>query len=233
MKETLKMSLKEAERLGIMREIDRKKLTLAKASEELGLCLRQTKRVRKRYLEHGERGLISLKRGRPSSRKIDEVVRNRAIKVIKSKLKGFGPTLAKEKLEELEGIKISRETVRKWLMEEGLWEAKRKRALRVYQRRERRRRFGELIQGDGSPHDWFEGRSEKCVLIQFVDDATSRTTAARFVKTETTDGYLDLLKDHLGKHGRPLGLYVDKHSVFRVNREEIKTGVGRNNNFRR
>ena len=131
MKETLKMSVKEAERLGTMRQIDRKKLTLAKASEELGLCLRQTKRVRKRYLEHGERGLISLKRGRQSNRKINEVVRDRAIKVIKSKLKGFGPTLAKEKLEELERIKVSEETVRKRLMEEGLWEAKRKRECSV------------------------------------------------------------------------------------------------------
>lgn len=119
------MSIKEAERLGTMRQIDRKKLTLAKASEELGLCLRQTKRIRKRYLEQGERGLISLQRGKPSNRKIDKDVRDRAIKVIKNKLKGFGPTLASEKLEELEGIKVSEETVRKWLMEEGLWEKKR------------------------------------------------------------------------------------------------------------
>ena len=182
--------------------------------------------MRKRYLEQGERGLISLKRGRESKRKIDEGVRDRAIKLIKEKLDGFGPTLAREKLEEYEGIKVSDETVRKWLIEEGLWKIKREKEVKVYQRRERRRRFGELLQGDGSPHDWFEGRSEKCVLIQFVDDATSKTTAARFVKTETTDGYLDLLKGHLGKYGRPLGLYVDKHSVFRVNREEIKTGVG-------
>ena len=226
MKETLKMSIKEAERLGTMRQIDRKKLTLAKASEELGLCLRQTKRVRKRYLEQGERGLISLKRGRESNRKIDEGIRDRAIKLIKEKLDDFGPTLAKEKLEEYEGIKVSDETVRKWLIEEGLWKVKRKKEEKVHQRRERRRRFGELLQGDGSPHDWFEGRSEKCVLIQLVDDATSKTTVARFVKAETTDGYLDLLKDHLKRYGRPLGLYVDKHSVFRVNREEVKTGVG-------
>lgn len=226
MKETLKMSIKEAERLGTMRQIDKKKLTLAKASEELGLCLRQTKRVRKRYLEQGERGLISLKRGRESNRKIDEGIRDRAIKLIKEKLDDFGPTLAKEKLEEYEGIKVSDETVRKWLIEEGLWKVKRKKEEKVHQRRERRRRFGELLQGDGSPHDWFEGRSEKCVLIQFVDDATSKTTVARFVKAETTDGYLDLLKDHLKKYGKPLGLYVDKHSVFRVNREEVKTGVG-------
>ena len=96
----------------------------------------------------------------------------------------------------------------------------------MHQRRKRRRRFGELIQGDGSPHDWFEGRSEKCTLLQFVDDATSNTTVARFEKTETTEGYLKLLKEHIEKYGRPLGLYVDKHAIFRVNREEIQKGVG-------
>lgn len=226
MKETLKMSIKEAERLGIMRQIDKKKLTIAKASEELGLSLRQTKRVRKRYLKDGEAGLISLKRGRASNRKIESKIRNRAMSLIKTKLVGFGPTLAKEKLKEFEGIKVSEETVRKWLIEEGLWEVKRKKEVKVYQRRKRRSRFGELIQGDGSPHDWFEGRGERCNLIQFVDDATSKTTAARFVKSETTEAYLELLEEHLERYGRPLGLYVDKHSVFRVNKEEIQKGVG-------
>ena len=107
-----------------------------------------------------------------------------------------------------------------------IWEVKRKKEKKVYQRRKRRSRFGELIQGDGSPDDWFEGRGEKCTLLQFVDDATSQTTAAHFVKAETTEGYLELLKKHLEKYGRPLGLYVDKHSVFRVNRKELEKGVG-------
>ncbi len=226
MKETVKMTIKEAERLGIMRQVDKKNLTVKKASEELGVCLRQTKRIRKRYLEQGEIGLISLKRGRESNRKIDKGIRDRAIALIKAKLTDFGPTLACEKIEEFEGIKVSEETVRKWLIEEGLWKIKRKKEMKIYQRRTRRSRFGELLQGDGSPHDWFEGRSEKCTLLQFVDDATSKTTAARFAKAETTDGYLDLLKEHLERYGRPLGLYVDKHSIFRVNKEEIQKGVG-------
>lgn len=123
-------------------------------------------------------------------------------------------------------ITISAETIRKWLVEEGLWKVKKKREDRVYQRRARRSRFGELLQGDGSPHDWFEGRDKKCTLLQFVDDATSKITAARFVPTETTEGYLEVLKEHLEKYGRPQALYVDKHVTFRVNREEIKKGTG-------
>ncbi len=226
MKEMLKMTLKEAERLSVMRQVDKKNLTLRKASEELGLSLRQTKRIRRRYKEEGEEGLISLKRGRESNRRISAEMKEKAMTCIKKKYPDFGPTLATEKLKEVEGIKVSEETVRKWLIQEGLWQAKRTKRKRIYQRRKRRSRFGELIQGDGSPHDWFEGRGEKCTLLQFVDDATSKTTAALFIKSETTEGYLELLKKHLEKYGRPLALYVDKHSVFRVNRKELEKGVG-------
>lgn len=221
-----KMSLKEAERLSIMKQVDKKILTLKMASHEMGLSLRQTKRVRKRYLEEGEQGLISLKRGRESNRKICKKLREKAVRWVKVRYPDFGPTLACEKLEELHGIKLSAETVRKWLIEEELWKPKKKKERRVYQRRERRSRFGELLQGDGSPHDWLEGRGPKCTLLQFVDDATSRTTVARFVEVENEEGYLELLKEHLLQYGRPLGLYVDKHATFRVNREEIKKGIG-------
>jgi hypothetical protein len=226
MKETLKMSLKEAERLAIMKQTDKNILNIREASKELGVCLRQTKRVRKRYVIQGAEGLISLKRGRKSNRKIDTQIKNKVIGLVKSKYSDFGPTFACEKLKEVHNIKISDETLRKWLIEEGIWKPKKQRKGKVYQRRERRSRFGELVQGDGSPHDWFEGRSEKCTLLQFVDDATSRTTVALFMPTETTNGYLELLKEHLNKYGRPLAFYVDKHSVFRVNREELQKGIG-------
>ena len=226
MKETVQMSIKEAERLGVMRQIDKNVLTLRKASEELGVSLRQAKRIRKRYLSKGEVGLISQKRGQASNRKICDKIRSKTLEIVKRKYIDFGPTLAAEKLEEMNGIRLSAETLRKWMIEEGIWKFKKKKAVRIYQRRTRRSRFGELLQGDGSPHDWFEGRSEKCTLLQFVDDATSKTTVACFVPTETTDGYLELLEEHLKKYGRPLGFYVDKHAIFRVNREEIKKGVG-------
>jgi len=226
MKENLKMSIREAERLSIMRQIDKKILTLRKASEELGISLRQTKRVRKRYLENGEKGLISLKRGQESNRKICKDLRDKVIKLIREKYIDFGPTLASEKLENLDGIKISEETVRKWLIEEGIWKAKRKKERKVYQRRPRRSQFGALLQGDGSHHDWFEGRGDKCCLIHFIDDATNVITSAKFSAAETTEAYLICLKEHLERYGRPLGFYVDKHGTFKVNREELKKGVG-------
>ncbi len=226
MTEEMRMSLKEAERLSVMRQVDKKYLTVLRASEELGISLRQTKRVRKRYLEKGEEGLISQKRGKRSNRKIPDALRVKAIELIKKAYHDFGPTLASEKLAERNEIKISAETLRLWMIEEGLWKSKRKKGTRVHQRRERRSRFGDLLQGDGSPHDWFEGRSEKCTLLQFVDDATSRITAARFEPSETTEGYLRLLEEQLNKYGRPKGLYVDKHGTFRVNREEVKKGTG-------
>ncbi|MBS0628582.1 MAG: ISNCY family transposase [Verrucomicrobia bacterium] len=226
MKEQAEMSIKEAERLSVLRQVDKKILTLKEASEELGICLRQMKRIRKCYLNHGEKGLISAKRGKESNRKISKESRDAIIDLVKQKYIDFGPTLASEKLEELDGIKISSETLRKWFIAEGIWKSKRKKEVKIHQRRARRSQFGELLQGDGSPHDWFEGRSAKCTLLQFVDDATSNTTVARFEPTETTDGYLKLLEEHLKEYGRPLGLYVDKHSTFKVNKEELKKGTG-------
>lgn len=226
MKETLEMSIEEAERLGVMKQIDKKILTVKKGGEELGISLRQMKRIRKRYLEEGEQGLVSLKRGVPSNRKIPEETRQKVLDLLKTVYFGFGPTLASETLALRDNLVFSAETLRYWMIEEGLWQPKRKKECKIYQRRARRSRFGELLQGDGSPHDWFEGRGEKCTLLQFVDDATSKTTVARFEPVETTEGYLKLLESHLQRYGRPLGFYVDKHSVFRVNREELKKGTG-------
>ena len=215
------MSFKEANRLSIMRQIDKKILTLRKASEELGVSERQIKRIRKRYLSEGESGLISKHRGKISPNRIDARLKCNVIKILKrEEYAGFGPTLAKEKLSLRHGYSLSDETIRKWMIEEGLWEAKIQKSRKVYQRRIRRARFGELLQGDGSRHAWFEARGEKCTLVIFVDDATSRLTAGRFVPAETTEAYQEVLEEHLKKYGRPLGLYVDKHSIFRTSREE-------------
>ena len=126
MKESDYMSRKEAERLSLMRQVDKK--------------------------------ILTFKRGKTSNRKIPEEIRDRAVELVKGKYHDFGPTLVAEKLEGVHEIKISVETARKWLVEEKLWKAKRKKEVKVYQRRIRRSRFGELLQGDGSPHDWFEGR---------------------------------------------------------------------------
>ena len=224
--EKLRMSVKEADRLGIMRQMDKKDLTPRKASEELGLSLKQLRRVRKRYLAEGSVGLITKKKGQPSGNKIRAEVRDKAIGLLRLKYIGFGPTLASEKLLERHQIQLSEETLRKWMIEEKIWVAKKKKDKRVYQRRPRRSQFGALLQGDGSHHAWFEGRGEKCCLIHFIDDATNEITSAKFSATETTEAYLVCMKEHLERYGRPLGLYVDKHGTFKVNREELKKGVG-------
>lgn len=226
MKESELMSIKEARRLDVMKRVDRNSLTMRRASEELGVSLRQAKRIRKRYLNAGEIGLISKKRGRVSNRKTADDIRTQVMELLSTTYQHFGPTLASEKLEERDQITLSAETLRKWMIETGTHRPKKRRAGRVYQRRTRRSRFGELLQGDGSPHAWFDDRCEKCNLVQFVDDATGQTTVAKFVITETTEGYLTILEDHLKKHGKPLAIYVDKHSIFRVNREELKKGTG-------
>ncbi|MBX9744376.1 MAG: ISNCY family transposase [Chlamydiales bacterium] len=213
--------------------MDKKILSVRKASEELGLSLRQTKRIRKRYLSQGEMGLISRHRGKISPNRIDPKLRGAVVKILqREEYAGFGPTFAREKLRQRHGYYLSDETLRKWITEEGLWKAKTKRDRKVYQRRIRRRRFGELLQGDGSRHAWFEERGEECTIVIFVDDATSQLTAGKFVLAETTVAYQEILEEHLDRYGRPLALYVDKHSIFRTSREnsgakETETHFGR------
>jgi hypothetical protein len=157
-----------------------------------------------------------------SSNRIDLKFKNVVMGVLKRKeYTQFGPTLAKEKLREQHGYYVSKETLRKWMIEESLWEAKRKKERCIHPRRLRRGRFGELLQGDRSPHDWFEERGPRCSLVIFVDDATSRLTTRKFVPAETIEVYHTILEEHLKKYGRPLGLYTDKHSIFRTSRENI------------
>jgi hypothetical protein len=214
------MSVKEANRLSVMRQVDKKILSLQKASEELGVSLRQMKRIRKRYLSEGETGLISKHCGKISPNRIDHKLKEAVMRILRrDEYAGFGPTFTKEKLRERHGYYLSDETLRHWMIQEGLWKAKARRDRKIYQRRVRRGRFGELLQGDGSRHAWFEDRGEDCTIVIFIDDATSRMTAGKFVPAETTAAYQEILEEHLEKYGRPLGLYVDKHSIFRVSRE--------------
>ena len=129
----------------------------------------------------------------------------------------FGPTFACEKLVEVHGHRVSVETVRKWMVAEGVWRAKARRGVRVHQSRARRECVGDLVQVDGSPHDWFEGRGPACTLIVYVDDATTRLVATGFFAEETTEAYMETTRAHLAAHGRPVAYYSDRYSVFRVN----------------
>lgn len=223
----LAMSLKERERLVVVQGLALKQVRQSEAAERLGLSVRQVKRLLRAWRQVGDVALVSKRRGRASSNRLSASVRSEIEGRLRGRYAGFGATLAAEKLLELDGISVSRETVRQTQIALGLWRPKVRRQGRVFQTRERRPRFGELIQIDGSPHDWFAGRAPKCTLIVFIDDATGRLTALHFAPTETIHAYATALKQHILAHGVPLALYSDCHGIFRVNAKEAASGDGK------
>jgi len=210
-----------------MRALKKGLLGQREAAERLGLGVRQVKRLLRAWRTDGDAGLISRQRGRVSPRRLDTARRERIENLLRGEYPDFGATLAAEKLREREGIEVSRETVRQIQIDLGLTRVRRRRSARVHSPRERRPRFGELIQIDGSPHDWFEGRGPRCTLIVFIDDATSRLTALQFAPAETTKAYLAAVRAHVLAHGVPLAFYSDRHGIFRVNAKEAASGDGR------
>lgn len=221
------MTVKEAERLGIMKELERKKLTYQEASRILNLSKRQTIRIMKRYRKEGPKGVISQKKGVASPRRYSLEQKIKSVALVKERYEDFGPSFASEKLKEYHDIKVSRETLRKWLIDEGVWKPKKKKEKKIHTRRTRRSRVGELIQIDGSYHAWFEERGEKCCLLVFIDDATSRIMYCRFCKRETTYEYMEGIKAYIETYGKPQAFYSDKHSIFRVNKQEVEKGAKR------
>ena len=217
MDELLAMSGKELSKLEVMQRLKEKRLKQCEAAEMLGVSIRQVKRLYKGFREKGAKGLISKRRGRESNNHLKADVVQKALDLIKSKYADFGPTLAHEKLVEIEGLKLSDESVRKIMIGEGLWKARRVGKIVTHQMRERRACYGELVQIDGSPHDWFEGRAEKCTLLVFIDDASGQLLQLRFVKSESYFSYCAAAQGYFERCGKPVAFYSDKHSVFRVN----------------
>lgn len=213
MQEILEMSKEELDTLYIIKKTLEKQITQKKAAECLKLSDRQVRNLITRYKNEGNSGLISKKRGKTSNRSYDSKFRAQILALVGEKYPDFGPTFAKEKLLEYHNLSISDETLRKWMIQANLW-VPRKSKRRVHPLRARRECFGELIQIDASFHLWFEDRNEKCALIVFIDDATSKVTALYFCKVESLEGYFKALNDHLMKYGRPLGLYSDRHAIF-------------------
>lgn len=219
------MSQRELSRLEVIQRVKRKTLRQRQAAELLSLSVRQVKRLCKAYQAGGGAALISKQRGRPSNNRLSEKTTKKARQLLRTRYHDFGPTLATEKLA-IEGVSVSVESVRQLLITEGLWQPRRARRPVIHQLRERRARLGELVQIDGSPHDWFEGRAEKCTLLVFVDDATSRLMHLQFVEAETTFNYFAAVRAHLTTFGKPLAYYSDKFSVFRVNIPNALSGTG-------
>jgi len=218
------MSKAELSRLEVMEHLQEKRMRQKAAAEILGVSVRQVKRLLRAYRRKGAAGLVSQQRGKPSHHQLERGIERAVIDLLKGRYKDFGPTLAHEKIVELEEIKMSLGSVRKIMIEEGIWKAKRAQKLEAHPLRERRACYGELEQMDGTDHDWFEGRSERCTLLVMIDDATGQLGALSFVGEESFFGYCGLLRQYLGVHGRPAGLYTDKHGIFRINIPNASSG---------
>jgi len=213
----LLMSRKELNRLEVMQKLSEKRMSQKEAGTILALSLRHIKRLLRVYRKLGAAGLVSKHRGRKGNNRLAEEVKRKALNLLKTKYKGFGPTLAHEKLVEKEKLKLSDESVRKLMIDEDLWEPRKAKKVVTHQLRERRACFGELIQIDGSPYDWFEGRAEPCVLLVFIDDATGKVVQLRFVESESFFSYAQAAEDYFRRCGKPVAFYSDKHGIFRVN----------------
>ncbi len=219
------MSERDLRRIEVLSEVRTGRRTVAAAAAVLAVSERQAYRLLARYERDGGSGLIHKARGRTSNRSRNEGIRKYAVELVKTKYADFGPTLAIEVLLDKHELRVGRETLRRWMMAEGLWLSRTQRRT-FHQPRLRRESYGELIQIDGSDHRWFEHGGEPCTLLVFIDDATSKLMQLRFVPSESTDSYFEALDGYLTTHGCPTAFYSDKHTVFRVNRPDAKGGSG-------
>jgi hypothetical protein len=220
------MSRTEIDRMSVLQDLAANRIKVADAAALMGLGRRQVFRLAKAYDQHGPEALVSRRRGRPSNRCYPPALRAEVIGIIRERYFDFGPTLAAEKLAELHGIHLARETLRQWMIMAGLWKDRRARLKPVHQPRYRRDCLGELIQIDGSEHWWFEGRGPQCTLLVYIDDATSRLMHLQFVESESTFDYFAATRAYLERYGKPVAFYSDKHGVFRVNKKDAASGDG-------
>jgi transposase InsO family protein len=222
MEEILEMSNKELECYHILSQINNGHISQLKGAELLGLSARQVRNLLHRLNIDGPKGLISKKRGHPSNRSYDPKFKQRVLEIIRQHYEDFGPTLISEKLKENHQVTVSDETIRSWMMQTNMWTVK-QRKRNKHRLRQRKECFGELIQIDGSHHDWFEGRGDACVLIVFIDDATSKITSLYFSDGETLDAYFNALERHLKRYGKPRAIYSDRFAIFQSQKDQSLT----------
>jgi hypothetical protein len=215
--ERIELSARERERLKILHEVEEGHLQQVEAARRLRLTDRHVRRLQVRLQKQGDRGIVHRLRGRRSNRKLPEALTQRALRELRqARYAGFGPTLAAEHLAR-QGLGVSRETLRKWMSQAGLWQARRRRVKQVHVWRPRRSAFGELVMMDSSPYRWLEERGPACHLVALLDDATSRVWG-RLVEHDSTEENLRTLGGWLERYGRPLALYTDKNSLFVTSR---------------
>jgi len=212
-KDMIAMSQGDLRRLAVIHKVIDKRLSQVEAADVLELSDRQIRRISARVSEEGDKGVIHRSRGLPSHNALDAKTKRRAIDLCKEVYEGFGPTLASEKLFERDKIKVSRETLRQWLKQERLpYSDRKKRPHRHW--RERKECYGQMIQMDGSDHDWLEARGPKCVLMGYIDDATG-IPFGRFYAYEGTIPAMGSFKGYIKKHGIPVSVYLDRHSTYK------------------
>jgi len=218
MNEDIQMSAKEVDRWYMVKQAMEKKMRQAVIAEALGMTERQVRRLVARGRKEGKGGMRHVLKGRVSAKRIGAEERKAVAGVIQERYGDFGPTLAQEHLEKGGTAAWSVSTVRRVMMEEKIWQAKRgKKRHRAW--RERRRNEGLMVQMDGSDHDWFEGRGPRCWLVICVDDATSKIKLGRFEDSEDTATMMGLAKRYVEQYGRPGAFYVDRDSIYRTNRQ--------------
>jgi hypothetical protein len=220
----LSMSKQEFSRLEVLLRIQSGRLRVEDACALIGLRRRQVFRLLHNLKQDGATSLLSKRRGKPGNHRLPTEVRTLALSIVRERYADFGPTFAAEKLAELHGCSVSRETLRGWMIADGLWVDRRHRLASPHQPRRRRDCLGELVQIDGSEHAWFEDRGEVCTLLAFVDDATSRLMQMLFVTSESTFDYFRTTRAYLEAHGKPVAFYSDKHGIFRVNAKDAAGG---------
>jgi len=219
------MSERELNRIEVLAQVNDGRLSVIDGALLLDLSERQIYRLLERFRENGPSGLQHKLRGKSSNNRIHDARRVYALDIVREQYADFGPTLASEMLEARHDFKVSRETLRKWMQEDGLWLSRKQRRT-FHQPRLRRECYGELIQIDGSDHRWFEDRAPACTLLVFIDDATSTLMHLQFVSSESTFTYFSALETYLIKHGRPVAFYSDRHTVFRPSTQGGRTGHG-------
>lgn len=229
MMNNITMSKKEISKISILEQAMNNKITNGRGAVILGISTRHFRRLKSKYKKYGVAGLAHKLRGSSSNRAISQYKKDYAIQIIKTTYPDFGPTFAHEKLVVNHGISFSVETLRKEMIKAGVWKPKAKKKS-THQMRDRRFQVGELVQIDGSPHAWFENRANKCVLLVYIDDATSKLLWLQFVDVESTKSYFSATHHYLVKYGRPLAFYADKHSTFRVNTTNLDSSSTNDSN---
>ena len=213
------LTMQDEKRLDVIQRVYRGDLTVVQAALVMGVSERQCYRVKARVGKAGAKGVVHGNRGRACKRKTEEKTVRRVVELARGKYQGFNDHHLTEKLQEQEKIKLCREKVRQLLRAHGIGSPKKRRGIQHRSRRERRASEGMMLQVDGSPHDWLQGRGPRLCLIGAIDDATNKVMGALFVQAESSWGYFKLFSDIFKQHGLPHSIYTDCHSVFWTDRE--------------